>query len=94
MSDKQQQVIAQCKVVAHLADALVTVYRDAATLLVAGACPPGHLDSIGQRTAACMEILGDMLNSMDAVDDRDAWMEPVFAAAQRLWPTTADTETL
>ena len=92
MSDKQQQVIAQCKAVAHLADALATVHRGTETLLVSGACPPGHLDSIGQRTAECMETLGDMLNSLDASDDSDSWMEPVFAEAQRLWPSVA-TET-
>lgn len=45
------------------------------------------LDIVGQRTAHVMNVLGDILNDMDAVDDdADGWMEPIFAEAQRLWP--------
>jgi hypothetical protein len=34
-----------------------------------------------------METLGDILNGMNAVDEKeDAWLDPIFREAQRLWP--------
>lgn len=44
----------------------------------------------GARTACQMEILGDILNGMDAVDDaEDGWLSPVFEEAHRMFPVAA-----
>lgn len=83
--DKREQVAAQCKAVAHLARALLEIHEDYERMLRAGIEVP--IDIVGERTASFMETLGDMLNGMDATDEDDVWMEPVFAEAQRLWPT-------
>lgn len=87
--EKREQVAKQCEAVAHMATALAKVNADYARLLRAG-----HMDAlidiVGQRTAGLMEVLGDILNDMDAVDgDEDDWVGPVLAEAQRLWPSAA-----
>lgn len=85
---KREQVVKQCRVVAHLAKALADVHADYVTLLESGA--PLPLDVVGARTARIMETLGDVLNGMDAADDDDDWTAPVFAEAQRLWPSEGE----
>jgi len=83
--EKQMQVAKQCEAVAHLATALAQVSTDYAKMFKA--CPVGHLvEQVGQRTAHQMEVLGDILNGMDAITDKDKWLDPIFAEAQRLWP--------
>lgn len=84
-AEKTEQIARQCEAVAHQAMALANVHRDFARLIRAGAAPRAH-DSIGRRSAALMEYLGDTLNGMDAVTDADEWMQPIFAAAQKLYP--------
>lgn len=85
----QRQVAAQHRVVAHQA----RVLADCLDALTPGV-EQGHfstiLDFMGQRSAWLMETLGDVLNGMDAVSDEDAWVDPVFAEAQRLWPVTSE----
>ena len=87
MSDeKREQVAKQCEAVAHMATALARVNADYSKMF-----RDGHMDTlieqVGKRTAHLMEVLGDVFNGMDAVDgDEDAWMDPVFKEAQRLWP--------
>lgn len=86
---KRTQVAAQCRVVAHLAKALVDVHEDYARLFSDDdtAKAVDHIaDLVGQRTASFMEALGDMINGMDAAQPEDEWTAPIFAAAQRLWP--------
>lgn len=85
-AEKQAQVSAQCRAVAHLARALAQVHEDKARLLdLPQAYPP--VDFVGKSTARYMETLGDILNGMDAVDEKeDAWLDPIFREAQRLWP--------
>jgi len=88
MTTKQEQVAAQCKVVAALCERLAGVSKDYAALIEAGSLTD-LLDMIGERTAAQMEMLGDELNGMDAVSaDEDDWMTPIFEESQRLWPVT------
>lgn len=87
--EKRAQVIAQCKVVVHLATALANVHSDKAQLL-----KTGRLDDLiemnGERSASIMETLADILNGMDAVDaEEDAWTDPVFKLAHQLWPSQA-----
>ena len=83
--EKQMQVAKQCEAVAHLATALAQVSTDYANIFKA--CPVGHLvEQVGQRTAHQMEVLGDILNGMDAITNDDKWLDPIFAEAQRLWP--------
>ena len=88
ISDKRKQVAAQCRVVAHLASVLAQVHSDLADIHEAG--PSGAdevLDLRGRWTAERMEVLGDILNGMDAVTTEDAWVNPIFKEAHRLWPT-------
>lgn len=87
-SGKREQVAKQCQAVAHMAKTLASVNTDYAALLRAGA--PLPLEIVGARTAYLMEVLGDILNDMDAVDEEeDGWIDPVIAEAQRLWPSDA-----
>lgn len=88
MADKRQQVIDQCKVVAHLATALAKVHHDYITIMAQPASE-SILDQVGERTAGFMEDLGNMLNGMDATDEADDWTAPIFAEAQKLWPAAA-----
>lgn len=83
--DIRSQVIAQCKVVSHLATALAGLYGDYAVLMESTGSTD-ILDQVGGRTASIMEALGNMLNGVDAVDVTDEWVNPIFAEAQRLWP--------
>ena len=87
IDEKREQIAKQCDAVTHMATELARVNADYAVILRAGQMD--HLiELVGCRTASLMETLGDILNDMDALDgDEDAWMEPVFAEAQRLWPT-------
>lgn len=86
MSDRATQAARQCEAVAHMAETLATVHRASAALLREGVI--GDLaEIVGERTAGLMETLGDILNGMDAYDEKkDAWLVPVFEEAQRLWP--------
>lgn len=86
---KRKQVALQCKSVVHLAKALMEVHSDYARMLDDPACKIDKIvDQVGARTASFMETLGNMLNAMDAVEESDDWMKPVFREAQRLWPPT------
>lgn len=85
-NERREQVIRQCEAVAHMAKAVAGVYGDYVTMF-----RDGHagtlIDLVGERTAHLMEALGDILNGMDAVDEtEDAWLDPVFIEARRLWP--------
>jgi hypothetical protein len=86
-NDKQAQVAAQCNAINHMATAIALVHADYAQI-IAGGQMESTLDMVGQRTASFMEQLGEMLNAMDACDESDDWMIPVFREAQRLWPVT------
>lgn len=83
---KRAQVAKQCEAVAYMATALASVNTDFAKMFRAG-----HMDDlieqVGPRTAHLMEVLGDILNGMDAVDKKDKWLDPVFEQAHRFWPT-------
>jgi hypothetical protein len=85
--EKRQQVADQCKVVAHLAKAIHEVYSDKARMFEANATDLFDLIEMnGKRSAALMETFGNILNGMDAVEDDDAWVDPIFRKAQELWP--------
>jgi len=91
MPTKQEQVAAQCNVVAALCERLAGVSRDYAALIERNSLTD-LLDMIGERTSAQMEMLGDELNGMDAVSaEEDDWMTPIFEEAHRLWPTAITT---
>ena len=90
--EKREQVAKQCEAVAHMAKVLAGIYSDHAMLF---RDVPAHAvltDQVGERTAQQMEILGDILNGMDAVDEEaDGWLDPVFRQAHILWPPVAAT---
>lgn len=81
--EKRTQVEQQCRAVAHMAGALAEVSAALEKVPRTGI----GIDLIGDRTARHMEILGDILNGMDAVDEaEDGWITPVIRAAHTLWP--------
>lgn len=85
----REQLVAQYRVVAHLARQIALVHEQMAETYAHPEVPlePGFLDMLGSNTAGRMETLGDMLNGMDAVDDKeDAWVNPVFQVAHATWP--------
>jgi hypothetical protein len=85
--EKFHQVERQCAAVAQLATNIARIHDDYAKMFKANldAIRP-ITDEVGKRTAAFMELLGDMLNGMDAVDADDKWMDPIFDKAHELWP--------
>jgi hypothetical protein len=86
---KRQQVADQCRVVAHLCAALAQVCREQEAVYRGGHADQ-ILDIVGERTARQMELLGNELNNMDAVDDaEDAWMDPIFDRAHEMFPVEA-----
>lgn len=92
---QQRQVAEQCRAVVHLANALIEVHAEYQRLFTDPvftdpAKPMAwHTDLVGRRTARFMEVLGDMLNEMDAASDEDHWLDPIFMEAHRLWPLDA-----
>lgn len=83
--EMKAQVVKQCDAVVRLATSLAQVHSDFAALLSVGASDGMYL-SKGKHTAHLMEVLGDILNGMDAVDAEDADLAPVFRAAQAMFP--------
>lgn len=89
-SRDQAQVVAQCRVVAHFATALASVFNQKADAFEQGAWPT-IWEPAGQESAALMETLGNILNNMDAVDGaEDAWTFPVFERAHVLFARDSD----
>jgi hypothetical protein len=84
------QIAAQCKAIKYMATALARVHADYQKIFELSPCPAAEIaDSVGQRSAAYMERLGDMLNAMDAcAEEEDDWLDPVFVEAQRRWPVS------
>lgn len=87
----RKQVTDQCRVVAHLAKAIAGVHADLAATFEDGAFGQ-IIPMVGARTAAWMEILGNMLDGIDAVTEDDDWTAPVFEESQRRWPSLASTQ--
>lgn len=86
IDEKRQQVVDQYRAVAHLASTLATVHSEIGEAITAGPSDD-LLDIRGNRSAHIMEVLGDILNGMDAVDDgEDKWMAPIFERAQKMFP--------
>lgn len=83
--ENRKQVADQCRAVAHMARALAEVFDDKGRVFEEGGAA-SIIDFVGKQTANLMETLGDILNGMDATDeDEDAWLNPVFEAAQRIY---------
>ena len=85
-----KQIADQCRVVSHLATALAKVHDDYAEMMGVVPSMENIAYIVGDRSAAFMEKLGDMLNAMDACDEEDKWTVPVFHEAQRLWPQSPE----
>lgn len=48
------------------------------------------LPMVGKRTAEKMEVLGNMIDGMDASDESDLWLDPVYDRAHEMFPVPAD----
>ena len=89
---KQQQVVAQCNAINHLATQIANVHADLARIY-SEATDEAIIQRVGERTAKLMEYLGDVLNGMDAVDDaEDEWTHPIFERAHAMFPMRPNTE--
>lgn len=87
--DLKKQVAQQCRVISHMATAIAQVHTDKAASidLGYGGDDASFFDMVGRWTAERMEILGDILNGMDAVTEDDDWTHPIFEEAHRRWPS-------
>ena len=85
VDEKQKQVAEQCRAVAHMAGVIADVYSQKVVIYNEVPNVP-TTDLVGERTADLMEMLGDVLNGMDAVTEEDDWLMPIFAEAHRRWP--------
>jgi hypothetical protein len=90
--EKRKQVADQCRAVAHLATALAQVSEDWAKMLAAPGGADELLDMVGDRSAGHMETLGDILNGMDAIDDDDGWIDPIFEKSHEMFPQQDEME--
>lgn len=66
----------QCRVVAHFARAIASVFDDKAEIAKAGECQSLIVRWI-EQTDDLMEQLGNILNGLDAVTDEDEWTFPI-----------------
>jgi hypothetical protein len=83
MNEEQRiQLISQCNAIVHMATQIARVHADIAQLNANGVLSP---KISGTFTAARMEILGNMLNNMDAVIEDDDWLTPIFEKSQTMW---------
>ena len=73
----------QCRAVVSLANSVAEVYAARAAIVEHD---NSLADLIGYASAAAMEWLGDELNAMDAAEEEDEWIDPIFDAAQERWP--------
>lgn len=85
---RRSQAAKQCDVVAHLCRALIDVHEDRARILRTDSpAADGLVEITGDRTAYLMEMLGDVLSGMDAVDPKeDGWTDSIYAEAHQMWP--------
>lgn len=81
MIERDEQVKLQCQVVAYLARAIADVFEDHSKFI-----HPELVELRGKLSAGLMDILGDILNGMDACTEDDEWTAPIFDEAHRLWP--------
>lgn len=90
MEEKRKQVIDQCRVVAHLANVLSTIHQQYAAIVVDNIKSEDLIDDIGRRTARMMEEFGEWINSMDAVEPKDEWVNRVFLKARDMYPVEVE----
>lgn len=89
LEEKRRQVADQYRVVSHLARTLAKVHDDIRGIIEKGGVPAldDLLDLQGKRSAHIMEVLGDILNGMDANSEEDDWTYPIFKAAHIAFPS-------
>jgi hypothetical protein len=87
LADLRTQVGAQASVIAHMAKQIAKVYEELCEIY-ASSSNESFLRMVGRDSADRMELLGNMMNNMDIVTDEDAWVDPIFEEANRLWPQT------
>lgn len=51
----------------------------------------GILDHMGESSAEWMETMGDIMNNADACNDETEWLDPIFDAAQKMFPVASRT---
>lgn len=87
-SGKRDQVAAQYRAVAHLAAQISTVHVQSSSIIPQA--PEGVIEIMGERSARLMEVLGDILNGMDATEPSDEWLDPIYEKAHAMFPCVED----
>lgn len=83
-ADLLEQTKQQYRAVVHLAKALALVHEE--NLQIMDLLGRGVVELRCSRSAEIMEMLGNILNGMDAVDEKeDAWLTPIFFKAQAIF---------
>lgn len=80
VAGRGQVVSDQCRVVAHFARAIATVFDDKAAVAVLGEAR-ALWPMWTEQSDDLIEQLGNILNGMDAVTDEDAWTFPIVKAS-------------
>jgi len=81
-ADLREQTKEQYRAVSHMAKSLAAVH--APNLMAKSS--RGALEMQCVRSSEIMDMLGDTLNAMDAVDEReDGWLAPIFVKAQKVF---------
>lgn len=79
------QVCDQARAISHLAAQISKLYGE---LVSVYSCINSRefLEMVGTDSAKRMELLGEMLNNMDAVDsEEDTWTDPIFERAHEIF---------
>ena len=82
LTKREEQVAAQYRVVAHMAEALADIHIQTIPLIEGGSLGVS-LNIQAERSAKLIEVLGNILNSMDAIiPEQDAWMYPIIESSR------------
>jgi hypothetical protein len=87
--DLREQVARQYEAVAHFAKALSDVHADIAPMIRSGEFPELLIHQ-GCGSLRLIEILAEILNSIDAVSEEDEQFHSVILDAYRLFPPKTD----
>lgn len=86
LNQRQLQVVNQYRAVAYLARSLAGLCDDMVKMHKTGQFQD-LVEMHGQRSAYQMEVLGDLLNEIDAIEEvGTAFLNPIFEEAHKLWP--------
>lgn len=84
--EKRKQAALQCKALVQMLTSISTVHNQLQEMLENGDGPDSLVEMAGRQSSALMEDIGNWMNAMDIVTEKDDWITPVILRAQELWP--------